>query len=167
MTVLQGANHAVYIQGQVTDESPGGMTVTLSGVVSATVTTTSTGMFTYSGTASSLGGITASASDCWGLTGSASATLTNIAPSITNFQAINVVNNTWLIQGRVIDEFATGLIVHMTSTIASLNGIDMTVDSSGWFSYTAQLQPGDAGDLSVIATDWWAVQSSTANTSIS
>lgn len=167
MTVMQGANRAVYIQGRVTDESPGGINVTLSGVVSATVTTTSTGMFTYSGTASSLGAITASAVDCWGLTGSASATLTNAAPSIVNFQAVSVINNTWTIEGRVIDEFASGLIVHLTSTIAALNGVDMTVDSSGWFSYTVQLQPGDTGDLSAITTDWWGVQSTTANTSIS
>lgn len=168
LTVSQGANRTVYIQGQVTDESPGGINVTLSGVVSAVVTTTSNGMFTYSGTASSLGGITASAANCWGLTGSASATLINAAPSIVDFQAVNVVNNTWVIQGRVVDEFAAGLIVHLTSTIASLNGIDLTVDSSGWFSYTVQLQPGnDVGDLSVVTTDWWGVQSTTVNTSIS
>lgn len=164
-TVMQGADRAVCIQGQVMDESPGGITVTLSGAVSATVTTTSSGAFYYAGAATGLGTITASAADCWGLTGSTNAILTNSAPAIVNFQAVGT-NNYWTISGQVTDEFVTGLIVHLTSSIAALDGVDVTVSSDGWFRYTVQLQAGDSGELSAITTDWWGVQSATATTTI-
>lgn len=167
MTVVLGANRMVYVTGQVSDETPAGMTVTLSGPISATVTTAANGSFAYSGVASGLGTITATAADVWGLTGSASFAMTNIAPVIGNFQIVSGgINGYWTVEGQVTDEFASGLIVHLTSTITALNNINVTVGSDGWFTYTVQLQEGTTGAISALTTDWWGVGSNTANTSI-
>lgn len=167
MTVTQGANRMVYITGQASDEYPSGLGITLSGPISVTVTTDTTGHFSYSGVASALGTLTATAVDCWGLTGAASYTLTNVAPIISNFQVISTgIGNYWTVEGQVADDFPAGLAVHLNSTIAVLNNVDVTVGSDGWFTYTVQLQNGATGAISAFATDWWGVQSNTANTSI-
>src|SRR5262249_11147689 len=77
-TLLSG--HQVRLSGHVTDEAPGGLTVSLGGVAAGSAVTDPNGDFNVTLTASALGQVTATAYDQWNLSGSASATLTNAAP---------------------------------------------------------------------------------------
>src|SRR5438552_1751849 len=54
-TYSQGQGHTVNISGTVTDDSPGGLPVTFSGVIGGTVYTQSNGSFSATLTASALG----------------------------------------------------------------------------------------------------------------
>jgi hypothetical protein len=162
--VAQGPNRTVTVTGQVFGNSPGGLAVTLSGVVSGSMTTDANGMFTYTGTASAAGQIHATVTDAWGVTASSSTTLLNLPPIIINFQAINNGNNTWTFIGQVQDEYATGLVVRL-SGIPSLdnNNASATVQANGAFSYTISLQPGENGSVTAECIDLWG-QSSTEAT---
>src|SRR5262249_8329341 len=110
VSVTQGPHRTVTVTGQASCNSPAGLTVTLSGVVSGSVTTNANGAFTYTGPASALGQIQAAVIDVWGVTATSSTMLTNNPPRIVNFQAINNGNNSWTFTGQVQDEYAAGLV---------------------------------------------------------
>jgi exosome complex RNA-binding protein Csl4 len=159
LTVSQRANQNVYVSGKVTDESPANLTVSLTGVVSGTATTASDGSFSYTGPASALGKINASVTDPWGQTGTGSTTLTNVAPQITNFQAINLGQNMFTFEGQVMDEWAPGLTVQLSGLLGVNTSV--TVANDDWFTYTTTLQANQAGYVSAVTTDWWGLQSNT------
>ncbi len=150
-----GPNRAVTVMGQVAAGSAAGLTVTLSGIVTGTAVTGSTGSFTFSGTAASLGQVNGRVTDVWGQTGYATAQLTNIAPTITNFAAVNTgFQNIWTFEGRVTDEWAPGETVTL-SGIPALQNVRITVGNDGWFFYQAQLTAADTGLVVATVTDWW------------
>lgn len=153
-TVAQsGPNRQVTVSGQVS--SGAGLTVTLSGVVSASVTTGSNGSFTFTGTAGSLGQVNASVTDVWGQTGTGAAQLTNQAPTITNFNGENTgVQNIWDFEGQVSGQWVPGETVTF-SGIAALQNVQVTVGSDGWFHVQVQLSSSDTGMLVATVTDWW------------
>jgi len=153
-TIMQsGPNCAVTIMGQVS--SGAGLTVNLSGIVTGTVITAADGTFTFSGTASGTGEVDASVTDVWGQTGNGSAQLTNLAPTITNFQAESTgVQNIWTFEGQVTDEWAAGETVTFTGLVP-LQNITATVSSNGWFSFQVQLAPSDNGLVVATVTDWY------------
>jgi hypothetical protein len=162
LTITQGGGRTVTVQGQVNAASPGGLTVTLSGVVSGTAITNASGQFTFTGTARSLGQISASVTDVWGVSGGAAGQLTNNAPVISNFTAVYTgANNYWTFEGQVTDENAAGLIVTL-SGLASLNNVQVTVGADGWFTITEQLQPNETGMAAAVVTDAWGATSNTA-----
>jgi hypothetical protein len=109
VSAAQGPNRTVTVTGQVSCNSPAGLTVTLSGVVSGSVTSSANGTFSYTGTASALGQIQATVADVWGVTASSSTTLADSPPTVVNFQAINNGNNSWTFTGQVQGEYAAGV----------------------------------------------------------
>ncbi len=164
LSAVQGPNRTVTITGQVSCNSPAGLTVTLSGIVSGSVTTNTDGTFTFTGVASALGQIYATVTDIWGVSAGSSTALTNAPPTIVNFRAINNGNNTWTFTGQVQDEYAAGLVVRLRG-IPSLdnNNVAVTVQANGTFSYTITLRPGEGGVVTADCTDWWGLTSSQAS----
>jgi hypothetical protein len=160
-TVSQDGQHNVTVSGQVTDQSPGSLTVTLSGVVTGSATTSSTGAFSWTGTATSLGQVNGAVTDSAGLTGNGTAQLTNAAPSITNFQvSYSATDSTWLFTGKVNDEYAAGLTVTLTN-IPGVGTATVTVGCDDCFSYTDVAPQTATNTVSASVTDWWGAVSAT------
>jgi hypothetical protein len=87
VTVLDHRN--VMLTGKVTAQSPGGLTVTLSGKVRGTTTTAADGSFSIELQASALGGVFASTADIWGqASNTAKNTIQVAAPSLSQFDAV-------------------------------------------------------------------------------
>jgi hypothetical protein len=158
-TVSQDGQHNVTVSGQVTAQSPGGLTVTLSGVVTGTATTTSTGSFSWTGTATSLGQVNGAVTDLWGQTGNGTGQLTNTAPSITGFEATYSAGS-WTFSGHVNDEYAAGLTVTVYS-VPGVANLSITVGPDDSFSETIVLSPGADGMVTANVTDWWGATSQT------
>jgi hypothetical protein len=158
LTVAQAGSHNVRLTGHVTDESPAGLMVHFTGVVLASGVTNAYGDFDITTEASALGNIIATVSDVWNQSGSRSASLTNTTPVIQNFDAIDAGSGVWGFQGTVVDEYPGGLKVRLGG-LPSVQGVEITVNSSGWFTKTIQLQPGETGTVTAVVTDWWGATS--------
>ena len=151
------------VTGRVSGNSPGGLTVTLSGVVSGSVSTNADGTYTYTGPASALGQIQATVTDAWGDTVSSSTTLANQPPAILNFKAVSNGNNSWTFTGQVQDEYATGLVVQLGGIPSLNNGsASVTVQPNGTFTYTISLKPGENCCVTAECSDWWGQASNEA-----
>jgi hypothetical protein len=165
-TVSQAGQHNVTVSGQVTAQAPGGLTVTLSGVVTGTATTTSTGSFSWAGTATNLGQVNGAVTDVWSQTGNGTAQLTNAPPSIIGFTAsFDSTIGAWTFTGQVRDEYAAGLTV-VLSGIPGQPNVSVTVCSNNWFYDTVVLNSGASGTVSASVTDWWGAVSQTVTTPI-
>jgi len=163
--VAQGPGRTVTVTGQVSANSPAGLTVTLSGVVSGSVITTSNGTFSWTGTASGLGQIQATVTDVWGVTASSSTTLTDNPPKIVNFQAINNGKNSWTFTGQVQYAYAAGLVVTLGGIPSLVNAnASATVQANGTFTLNIMLQPGEIGSATAECTDAWGQASTVATT---
>jgi hypothetical protein len=160
LLVSNTMQRTVVLTGQVIDLD-GGLTVTFSGVASGSVVTSSNGSYTLTTTASALGNIQAGVTDLWGQAATpAVAAVTSNAPVISNFTAIQGVAGYWTFSGKVMDESAAGLTVHL-SGLSDLNE-DVTVQADGTFTCTVRLASGDAGTVSAQTSDWWGLASNTA-----
>jgi hypothetical protein len=174
VTVAQRGGHSVCVSGQVTDDSFTGEVVLLSGIVTATVQVNADGSYSYTGQASALGQVSATARDTWGLNSAAvAATLTNSAPTISNFTAINRGNGNWEFSGRVIDEFAPGMVVRISGIGSSGSSSDdggpppsndllVTVGADGWFDVVANVGNIAGSMISANTTDGWGRAANTA-----
>jgi hypothetical protein len=164
LSVVPGPGATATVFGQVSGGSPtGGLTVTLSGVVSASVTTNADGTFTFTGSASGLGQVQAAVTDSAGNTVTSSANLTASPPTIVNFQAINNGNNNWTFTGQVQGPYVAGLVVTLAG-IPSLdnNSASATVQANGSFIYTITLQPGECGGVTADCIGCWGQASNEA-----
>jgi hypothetical protein len=162
LSVANPGGKNVILSGRVTDLDPGGRTVTFNGVVSGSVVTAPNGTFSYRTRASRLGDVRAVTTDVWGQTSATvTATLASANPTISNFQAEQGPQNCWTFSGKVTDESAAGLLVHLGG-IASLTGVTATVQADGSFSVTVHLQPGEEGTATAQTTDWWGLKSNVA-----
>jgi hypothetical protein len=162
LAVTYGAKRSVTLYGKVTDEAPGGLTVTISGAASGTVTTACDGSFSITLTASQLGQVQATVTDAFRLTSlPASVTLASNPPVITTFQAKWTSLNSCTFSGTVSDESAPGETVQLGG-IPELNGVTTTVQSDGTFSITVTLQPHEKGTATAQVTDWWGLESNLA-----
>jgi hypothetical protein len=163
VSVAQGPSRTVTVTGQVSGNSPAGLTVTLSGVVAGSVTTNANGTFIYTGPASALGQIQATVTDVWGVTAASSTMLTDTPPRIVSFEAINNGNNSWTFTGQVQDEYAAGLVVRLGGIpCLDNNNASATVQANGTFTYTVTLEPGENGGVTAECTDWWGQASNQA-----
>jgi hypothetical protein len=176
VNVAQHGGHSVTVSGQVTDDSLIGETVQLSGIVNASVMVNSDGSYSYTGQASGLGQVFATAQDVWGLkSASVAATVTNVAPVISNFTVINRGNGNWEFSGRVTDEFAPGMTVRISglpgtggSTSLGEDGdssggcLFVTVGAGGWFNVVANVGNIAGCMISADTIDGWGVASNTA-----
>lgn len=161
LSVAQAGGKNVRITGLVIDDFPGGLSVMIGGVASGSVVTNADGTFSLLAPASSLGTIYAHVSDCWMQSASTSATLTNTAPVIQSFEAIDHGDRVFTFRGRVVDEAAAGLTVRLGG-IPSLANQTVRVDSDGWFCLVIQLGENEIGTATADVTDWWGAAAQTA-----
>jgi hypothetical protein len=159
LTITYHPQRGITLSGQVTDEVPGGRTVSISGVANGYGMTNADGTFSIDLTASGLGNIQASTSDSWGLTSNtAQVTVASEAPAITDFGGVHQAGNTWTFSGKVSDESAPGLTVRFGG-LPSLQTKMAIVESSGWFFLTVTLGPSESGTATAQTTDWWGLDS--------
>ncbi|HVC92389.1 MAG TPA: hypothetical protein VND64_01800 [Pirellulales bacterium] len=161
MVTETGNGKYVTVSGQVQSTSPGGLTVSLSGVTTASPVTNSTGQFSVTTQASALGAIDAAATDVWSVNSAmAQAQLTNTAPSLT-VTACQGSNNTITISGHVTDMVEQGAVV----TIGGIASGTAATDASGNFSLSVQSTA--QGTITATATDVWGLVSQMAQTNYS
>ncbi len=156
-----GDGKNVQISGMVQDESPGGLSVSFSGVVSGSVTTDSTGNFSFDTTASALGNVAATTSDPWGVGSSeADSTLSSEPPTVSFWSEPTGSNQEITVYGQVTAGVADGATVTISGVVSGT----ASVDSYGNFSLTADAS--GEGSLSATATDVWDQTSTTATTTV-
>jgi len=161
LTYTWQGSRSVRVSGHVTDEFNSGLTVMFSGAAPRSTITDSNGNFAANLNASQLGTLRASVSDQWGQAAqAASVTLTNSAPLIQNFIGTDLGGGLWQFTGRVVDEWAAGMVVHF-SGLSTVSGETTTVNSDGTFSLTVNLS-GQHGNVQCQVTDWWNVDSALA-----
>lgn len=147
----------VQIQGTVQDENPAGVTITLSGVVSGSITPKADGTYSYVTTASGLGTITAVARDQESLSSnSVSAQITSATPSMS--LVLNKGPNGTSVSGVVTDEARGGLTVTLGG---AMWGSTLT-NSDGSFTYSGPAI-GSGAVTGSIADVWGNATSVTAS----
>jgi hypothetical protein len=165
-SVSYGSRRTVTILGTVSDMDPSGRTVTITGVVSGSVTTSSNGSYAYTATASGLGAVYASTVDLWGQSSNtAQLTLSVNPPQIANFQAIQNAGTLWTFSGTVLDQSACGLTVTFGG-LPSLAGKQTIVGQDCTFSDSIILQSGESGVATAQTTDWWGQPSNVASATV-
>jgi hypothetical protein len=157
MSVAYGSQRSVTLSGQVYDESPGGLAVSLSGVAAGTATTDSSGHYSVTLTATGLGQVMGTVTDSSNVSSTAAyVALLNNVPQITNFAITTDSLGVYTIRGKVVDEDPAGLTVTLSSAIAQFNGRQITVGSDGWFQITISAgRMAVHGETSATVTDWW------------
>lgn len=156
--------NGTYVQllGSVQDESPSGLTVSFSGVVSGSTTTDATGNFSLVALASNLGNLTAATSDVWGAASQpASATLSDSGPVVLLNPPQANMDGTVTVSGTVSDMTPGGALVSISGVVSG----SVTTDSSGAFSLTAQAS--GPGTITATATNVWNQASCPAETAYS
>lgn len=161
LSVAYGTQRNVTLSGTVVAGQPGGLTVSFSGQVGGSTTTSANGNFSYSAQASGLGTVTATVTDVWGQTGTSQITLTSNKPVIDSFSGSPGAGNMWIFQGHVSDESPAGLTVRFGG-LPELQGKTATVQSNGTFWIGVQLARGEYGTATAQVTDWWGLNSDVA-----
>jgi len=155
MSASYGTGRTVTLTGTVTDETPGGRTVTFTGEVIGSVTTNANGTFSYTATATALGNVTAQTTDPWGLSSApAQVTLAVAAPVISNFQVVHQYGTTWVVEGHVTAPDSTGMTVRLGG-LPALQGKTATVDGNGNFEIEVTIPNGQWGTATADVTDAW------------
>jgi hypothetical protein len=156
----------VELNGVVTDPSPGGLTVTFTGVVQGSAVTNSDGTFSATYNASGVGDITAKVTDGAGQTSDpATVTVTDTAPSISNFYANHQSGTTWVLAGSVMAQSVEGLTVTFVG-LQSVQNVTATTNADGTFSVTVTLQAGEGGVVGANCTDWFGLKATQVNTGV-
>src|SRR5262249_8790383 len=150
----------VSLVGQVTDASPGGLTVQFTGVFNGTAVTAANGSFSAVGVASSTGVIQATATDHNDVTLTGQASVIDTAPTITNFQINCVSGTTYRFSGQVSAQAPAGMIVTF-SGLSDVQGKTAIVNADGTFSVDLTLSSGDCGMVGAVVTDWYGLTSQT------
>src|SRR5262249_14247440 len=157
----------VELKGSVSDSDPGSITVSFSGCgVSASTTLSGSGNFDIFASASSLGTVTASAQNLsthfWA--NSVTASIRDQAPVITSFNMTRTGPMSWTFSGQVTDDQSVAGLTVTLGGIPSLQGVTVTTDSQGFFSYTCTLGPKDSGIATAQTQDIWGELSNVAVT---
>lgn len=160
----------VTVSGYVSDLSPGGESVNISGVVNGTATTDASGYFTLTAQSSGPGTVSVTATNVWNQTSSpAQATvnppMTNPSPmSIINLTATYINNGFWLITGTVQGGDLSTATVSYSGTASGSASVD---SSTGEFSFTVQTSSQSlySGTEYVAASDAEGDQSDTQTVS--
>jgi hypothetical protein len=158
-TVLSG--HQVQLTGQVMDDDPGGVQITVGGVMMGTIIPASSGDYSYTACAASLGTVTAVARDSTGLTSdTAQVTLTSAVPVIQGLTATQGAGQSVWLSGTVQNETLAGLPVAFSGSA----GGTATTASDG--SFYVQVQAGSLGTIQATVTDPWGQTSAPAQTTL-
>ena len=148
----------VTVSGYVTDLSPGGLSVNVSGVVNGTATTDASGYFSLTAPYSASGTVTVTTTNVWNQTSSPAQATVNppmVAPvpmQIANLTATYENNGKWLITGTVQGGDLSTATISYSGTASGSAQVD---SSTGDFSFevNAQSQPYYSGTEYVVASD--------------
>jgi hypothetical protein len=161
-TVTEGACGTVIVTGCVSDESPGGLTVDIAGVVQGSATVDSDGSFSaiVSGNGQ-LGEITATVADWFGQqSAEATAQLVSLAPEIGSLNVFFVGDYELHVQGQVTDESPECLAIVVTWLGESYS---VCASGDGCFEWSCTIQAGQNGTVTAQTTDWWTLTSNVAS----
>jgi hypothetical protein len=155
----------VELKGSVSDTDSGSIKVSFSGCgVSASTTLPGSGNFDIFASASSLGTVTAQAQNLttlyWG--NPVTASIYDQPPVITNFTASFGAGGVCTFSGQVMDDQSVAGLTVTLGGIPSLQGVKVTTNSQGWFTYTCQLGPHDSGTATAQTQDIWGMLSNVA-----
>jgi len=151
----------IRLSGTVTGADPGGLSVSLSGVLTGSASTASNGTFGFVGRAIGTGSIQATVTDAWGNFSSAQVSFNPDPPAITAFTGTEGMGNVWTFKGTVSAPERAGMMVQLGG-LPSLQNAVATVQADGTWSVTVQLKTGESGMASAITTDWWGQKSEAA-----
>jgi hypothetical protein len=164
--VTYGAGRSITIAGHLSDTStPANQTVTITGKATGTITTNASGDYSKTLTATGLGDVYAKTSD----SNVVDIVLTDTAPRITQFQAVEGPGDVWVLSGKVSYAYSTqGLVVNFGGQPICLTGKTATVDSNGNFIVSVTLSGlnCDNGTATAQITDAWGLRSNTASIEI-
>ncbi len=159
LTLTDGTQNTVTLSGQVTDDNPGGLTVAFSGVASGSVVTNADGSFCTTLSVTDLGVIQATTQNAWGLgSNTAQVTVSQSAPTLLNFQAIQGSDHTWTLQGQVAADNPAALVVHFGGP-SCLAGQTATVGADGSFALTVWVPQAQDGMVTAQVSDCWGQES--------
>jgi hypothetical protein len=158
VTYLTGKN--ITLSGQLTGAANNaGQTITIGGKATGSTITNTAGYYTITLEASELGAVTAQAAD--GQSNTAQVTLTDEAPSITEFDADELGDRVWNFNGR-ISYFRSmqGLKIEFGG-LASLQGKWTQTSSTGTYSLLVLLNglTSDNGNSSAKCISPWGTES--------
>ncbi len=162
-SVTYGTARSITLTGTETaDGSVSGKTITIWGVASGSTTTDTNGNFSITLTASSLGDVRLKDTD--GSSNIVTITLTDTAPALTSFTAVEGSGNVWCFSGTVAyNRSFSDLTIYFAGTPISIQGKTTTVDNTGHFELYLTLNglASDNGTVSASATDAWGLTSNT------
>jgi hypothetical protein len=156
LDALQVAGQKYRISGRVAATNPNLCGVVITGAATGVATCDAKGYFDAIFAVATPGQIQAVVSDGISQSGPSVLTLTNAAPSVGNFRAVQGPGNSWTFSGSVTDEAAAGLSVTLAGP-AGVNGATATVLADGSWSVTLTLPDGTSGTVSATATDWYGL----------
>jgi hypothetical protein len=159
LTATQVAGKKFRFRGTVSDNTPASCVVVFSGATSGVAMCNGSGQFDGTFAVETLGQVTATANDGTQNSQPVSTTLTNAAPTVTNFTAVQGPNNTWTFSGKVNDEAPAGLSVILSGP-PGVNGQTATVLANGLFSVTVTLPPTSCGFVTATVADWYGATGS-------
>lgn len=165
LAVAYGTQNNVTLSGDLTGtNSPGGQTIQIGGPVSGVATTDANGHYSITLQENGYGTVGAS----WMVNGMAQATAMNMIvppPNIDQFSATMQSGDIWTFSGHVTDPNPNGLVIQFGGLSSLTNpNATATVNASGYFSYTVQLNgtSSDNGTAWAETTDGYGQQSNTA-----
>jgi hypothetical protein len=162
LNISYGAQRNVTVWGHLTGLDNTAQTVHISGVIQGNALTDDSGDFSLTALASGLGTISVSETDLWGqVSNTASVNTTDDAPRIEDFAVTCTNGNVFTFTGRVIDQYAEGLLIRFGGLV-SLQNLTATVEEDGTFAMTCEILALDlGGTASAVTTDWWGLDSNT------
>jgi len=168
LSTVQTGPDEFTVSGVVTDEDPGSTTVSLTGVVGATVQPSANGDFSISFSTSTLGAMNAAVTGPGGgiLNTPLGFLLGNTAPVITDFHAVQAGGTAWILQGHVQDEAPAGLTVLFRGGLSEIDYHTTTVMSDGSFSAVFYLKIGESGYVTAQTQDWYGLGSNVPMTHV-
>jgi hypothetical protein len=164
LNVTYDAGRTVTLSGDLTNTpNPAGHLIQLYGQASGSTITDANGHYSITLKASGLGKVGAVLRDDFSTY--ATATLTDTAPVITSFQAIEEQNHIWEFKGTVTWNRPFGsMIIDFGGQPVSIQNQSTTAKSTGSFDLCLQLngKSTDNGTVGCWALDCWGVQSQVA-----
>ena len=150
------SNRMVTLSGRVTDDQPGGHTITFDGVIQGSVTADEYGYYSYTAEATALGTVYVVTENASGFaSNTAEAMLASSPPMIVSFYHVVHLDGTVSFIGTVMDESVGGITVTFGY---ALDGETVICFASGDFSLRVVLE-ADGESASAMATDWWGLES--------
>jgi hypothetical protein len=161
--VEQLPNKRIRVFGFTADERREAVTVRVGGVASGSVISGADGYFTAEFPVSGLGDVTVRGVDQWGLeSAEQTRTLTNSAPTISDFSVTYSPYGGWLASGYVADsECNVGMPVTIKDQLGNVAAIKET-NLDGWFSCPIRLPADTYGSVTARTNDWWGAASNEA-----